>query len=108
VNTEALGRIRVSLKAETPAEPVQQREEIPRVVRLLALSHRWHRLIDEGKVKDQAEIARRMGLTRARVSQIMALRWLSPVMQEWMIASEEPIAGEKEWRVVAVDVRWSR
>jgi len=52
--------------------------EAPREARLLALAYRWQRLIDEGKIENQAEIARRMGLTRARVSQIMAKTWLNP------------------------------
>ncbi len=80
------GRVRVSLKTIEPVQGAAQSEEIPRIVRLLALAHRWHRLIDEGEVESQAEIARRTGLTRARVTQIMDLRWLPPHLQEAYIA----------------------
>lgn len=66
-------RIRVSLRTEP--EPSPEREEIPRIVRLLALANRWHRMIDKGTIESQAEIARMTGLTRARVMQIMSLRW---------------------------------
>jgi hypothetical protein len=103
---ETVGRIRVSLKAETPAEPEPRREEIPRVVRLLALSHKWHREIDTREIESQTEIARRTGLTAARVSQILGLRWLCPVVQEWMMAEDDAVGAEKEWRVVAANSMW--
>jgi hypothetical protein len=60
-------------------------QAIPRVARLLALAHRWQRLIDEGQVESQAEVARVMGLSRARVSQIIELRWLAPAVQEAIV-----------------------
>ena len=62
----------------------------PRLVRLLALAHRWHKLIDGGKVENQSEIARLVGLTRARVTQIMNLRWLNPRLQEQILAQADP------------------
>jgi len=68
--------------SNSPEEPTRRTTEIPRSLRLLALAHRWHRLIDTGEIKDQAEIARLMGLSRARVTQIMDLRWLPPEVQE--------------------------
>jgi hypothetical protein len=97
--TEAKGRIRVSLKAEPPAEPEPPREDIPRIVRLLALAHRWHRMIDERKVENQAEIARQTGLTAARISQIMSLVQLSPEAQRRLVLDAvmsdcRPLIGE--------------
>lgn len=59
-----------------------QREGLPRVTRLLALAHRWNDLMKRGEIQDQAEIGRLMGITRARVTQIMNLRFLSPRIQE--------------------------
>lgn len=75
------GRIRVSLRPINDEPGPRHRDEIPRIVRLLALAHRWHRLIDEGTVESQAEIARMTGLSRARITQIMDLRWLPPEIQ---------------------------
>ena len=72
--------------AEQTEAPTHRTTEIPRSLRLLALAYRWHRLIDNGQIKDQAEIARLMGLSRARVTQIMDLRWLPPQVQEEMVA----------------------
>ena len=71
--------------SNAPEAPTRRTAEIPRSLRLLALAHRWHRLIDTGEIKDQAEIARLMGLSRARVTQIMDLRWLPPEVQEEML-----------------------
>jgi len=44
---------------------------IPRVARVLALAHHFDYLIEQGIVKDYAEIARLSQMTRARVTQIM-------------------------------------
>lgn len=77
-------------------DPVPARtEEIPRHVRLLALAHRWHRLIDSGEIRDQAAIARATGLTRARVTQIMSLRWIHPLSQQRLVVrtSDAPSAA---------------
>ena len=69
-----------------------------RVAQLLALAHRWQREIDAGEVSGQVEIARREGVTGARVSQIMGMLALSPWRQEEVLAmvavdGREPVAG---------------
>ena len=66
--------------------------ELPRLTRLLALAHRWNRLIEEGVVANRAEIAATMGLSRARVTQIMDLLYLAPDIQEEILL---PPNGEK-------------
>lgn len=103
-------RIRVSLRKAEPDKEPAPREEIPRFVRLLALAHRWHRLIDEGTVESQAEIARMTGLTRARVTQIMRLRWLSPVIQAELVGTGvgESTQGTKYFSSVAEAAPWVR
>ncbi len=40
-----------------------------------------------------------IGLTRVRMTQIMVLRWLCPVVQEWSVVAE-PIGDERERRAV--------
>ena len=73
------------MPSDSPKAPTRSTTEIPRSLRLLALAHRWHRLIDDGEIRDQAEIARLMGLSRARVTQIIDLRWLPPEVQERVV-----------------------
>lgn len=70
------------LSTKKPSEARQRpRQVVSREARLLALAHRWQRLISEGQIESQAEIAETMGITPARVSQILAMRWMSPAEQ---------------------------
>lgn len=63
----------------------------PRQARLLALAHRWQRLLDEGQIESQAEIARMMGISKARVSQILDLALLPPSVQKRFTGSESSV-----------------
>ena len=45
---------------------------------MLALAHKIQQAIDGGVVRDRAEVARRLGLTRARVTQLLDLALLAP------------------------------
>jgi hypothetical protein len=85
---------------------------VPRIARLLALAHRFDRLIREGVVTDYAELGRLGHVTRARVSQIMNLLYLAPDIQEEILflpptergrdpiilADLQPIAIALDWR----------
>jgi hypothetical protein len=51
----------------------------------MALAIRFEGLIREGKVADQAAIARFGGVTRARLTQIMRLLDLAPDIQEELL-----------------------
>lgn len=68
---KALSRRRA--KPKLPKEP-----KTPRVVELLRKAIEWRRQLDTGEVHNQADIARREGITRARVSQVMGLLRLAP------------------------------
>jgi len=94
-----------------PEEPPIGR--IPRAARLLALAHHYAALIAQGKATDYADLARQLGLTRARISQIMHLLHLAPDLQEAVLtlpsvfAGRDPI-GEKAIRRIAREPLWSR
>ena len=49
---------------------------------MLALAHHWRGLIRDGVVKDQASLSRLVGVSRARVTQVMDLLYLSAAIQE--------------------------
>ena len=70
------------------AEPVPVKHHAPRTARLLALAHKQEKMVRRGEVKDYAEIARRMGLSRARVTQICCLTLLDPQVQERLLFDE--------------------
>jgi predicted XRE-type DNA-binding protein len=52
-----------------------------RVAIMLALAHKIQQSIDRGVVQDRAEVARKLGLTRARVTQLLDLTLLAPDIQ---------------------------
>ncbi len=94
------GRLQIA-PSNRPSRP-QPIGRVPRVARMLALAHHFDRLIAQGVVKDYAEIARLTQLSRARVTQIMTLKFLAPEIQEqiaWL-----PNSRGKEW-VLEKDVR---
>lgn len=84
---------------EPPREP-----RTPQVVELLRKAHAWRQELDAGTVANQAEIARREGVTRARVTQIMMLLRLAPNIQERVLAlpatAERPILSERMLRPI--------
>ena len=65
-----------------PLEP-----KTPRVVELLRKANEWNALLESGTIASQAAIARREGVTRARVTQIMGLLRLAPEIQEKILSS---------------------
>jgi hypothetical protein len=86
----------------TPKPP--RKPKTPRVVELLRMATEWQRQLDAGDVETQATIARREGITRARVTQIMALLRLAPEIREHILnmpdAVGRPAISERALRAV--------
>lgn len=80
--------------------------QTPKVVELLRSAQEWRRQLDAGEVTNQAEIARREGITRARVTQVMSLVRLAPDIQEYVLSLPEtvrrPIITERALRPIAL------
>ena len=96
--------------AEQPVAPEPVRRPA-RVAVMLALAHQLQAQIAEGRVCDQAEVARRLDLTRARVSQLLRLLRLAPDLQEQVLFLEsvdgqEPIVTERTLRKVTRERVW--
>lgn len=87
-------RGRRHLRKGSRPKPPEPREDVPRLTRLLALAHRWNRLIEEGVVANQTAIAGMMGLTCARVTQIMDLLHLAPDIQECILCATSEDSSE--------------
>ena len=67
----------------TPKPPEPPREpRTPPVVEMLRKALAWRQELDSGAVASQADIARREGVTRARVTQVLMLLRLAPEIQE--------------------------
>jgi hypothetical protein len=59
-----------------------------RVARQLALAHALQGRIESGEFQDQAEMARALSFTRARISQLLDLLLLAPDIQEQILFLE--------------------
>jgi hypothetical protein len=96
-----------------PVAPPVEVGRIPRIARLLALAHRFDRLLQDGVVADQADLARLGHVSRARVTQIMNLLQLAPDIQEAILflprieRGREPIR-EHHIRPIAATLDWRR
>ena len=76
--------------APAPADPPSR---VPRVSKLMALAIRFDRLLEEGKVASQSELARLAHVTQPRMTQIMNLNHLAPDIQEQILFLPPVIQG---------------
>ncbi|MEO8182404.1 MAG: hypothetical protein ABI895_26505 [Deltaproteobacteria bacterium] len=93
---------------EPPPGPVRRPA---RVAVMLALAHKIQEAISRGQVRDQADVARRLGFTRARLTHLLDLRFLAPDLQENVLLLEavdgaEPVS-ERILRSIAHLGSWS-
>ena len=93
--------------------PRSAREERPptpppaeRVARQLALAHQVERLVGSGAIADFAAVARRLGVTRARLTQVVALASLSPRLQERILDGTLRVS-ERQLRAVLRTADWT-
>ncbi len=94
---------------EPPPGPVRKPA---RVAVMLALAHKIQEAIAQGKVRDQADVARRLGFTRARITHLLDLTLLAPDVQEQVLFLEavdgvQPLS-ERALRVVAHVRIWEK
>ena len=86
---------------------------IPRVAKLMALAIRFERLLQEGVITDQAELARLGSVSRARVTQIMNLLNLAPDIQERLLflppveQGRDPLT-ERDVRMIVAEQDWRK
>lgn len=85
--------------------------KLPHITKLMALAIRLEHLLATGQVKDQAEIARAAGITRARVTQIINLTNLAPDIQQAILDLEPTTTTrfrEREVRTIAILPNWEK
>jgi len=86
---------------------------VPRISRLMALAIHFDRLLREGKVRDQSELARLSHITQPRMTQIMNLNHLAPGIQQELLFLQAIMEGrsrihEKALRSVATEPDWRK
>ena len=85
----------------------------PRVTRMLALAHKIDGLIRAGELRDLADAARSIGVTRARMTQITNLLLLAPTIQEQILdlppitEGRDPVS-ERALRGTVAEPDWDR
>jgi alkylated DNA nucleotide flippase Atl1 len=95
-----------SARPERPAEaPRPNRSRAERLARQLALAHWIERAVEEGRASCYGEVARALGLSESRITQVTALLGLSPEVQERVLASEGEL-GIREAIRAAREVEW--
>ncbi len=93
----------------TEPQPAQR---IPRIARLLALALHYEQLLQQGVVRDYAQLARREQVSRARITQIMNLRLLAPDIQEALLflpatrSGPDPLS-ERDLRPIVAQADWA-
>ena len=113
VHFAVVGQSRRAMRAGPKPPPPPATGPVPRVARLMALAVRLERLIAEGVIADQTEIAQLGHVTTARVSQILALNMLAPDIQEAVldlpeVTRERAPITERDLRPIAGEVDWGR
>jgi ParB-like chromosome segregation protein Spo0J len=108
VKVRRAGRVRLAVEPP-PATPPPARRPA-KLAQLLALAHHIEALIKKGAVRDRADVARRLGFTRSRITQILDLTLLAPDIQEEILFAEavdgrEPFT-ERDARKIALIPEW--
>ena len=100
-------RVTYKVRFGKPAAKAERKKPpgVSRTARQLALAHHVERLIEDGVLKDYAEAARLLGITRARMTQVTNLLNLSPRVQE-AIVTGTLMLSERELRDVVRRVEW--
>jgi hypothetical protein len=87
VSFEPKSRARARARAEAATAV---RRHPARIARQLALAHALQRRVEQGEFRDYADMARALGFTRARITQLMDLLLLAPSVQDEILHLELP------------------
>ena len=88
---------------EDGVAPCKPTGRVPRITRLLALAHRCHRLIQDGTIINQSELAHYGQISTTRMTQIMWMDNLAPDIQEEILFLPNTVKGRD--RVKEADIR---
>lgn len=79
--------------------------KLPPVVGALGRAREYQRRVATGQAKDRADLARQLGFSRARVTQVLYLMELAPEIQRWVDGleptSDRPAITERQLRDLA-------
>lgn len=89
----------------------ESRSRIPRITQLMALAIKFQVMVEQGEVRDYADLARLGYVTRARITQIMNLVNLAPDLQEKLLSLTpnrvtSTLFAERKLRKIVSAVDW--
>jgi len=106
-------KVRSTSKQKSERQIKAEKARVPRISRLMALAIRFDQLIRDGIVTDQAKLAQLGKVTRARLTQIMNLLCLSPIIQEQilhlpLVSKQQKAITEKQLRPISSIPDWNQ
>jgi len=98
-------------KRKSDREAVEPKGRVPRISKLMALAIRYDRMLNEGVVQSQTELAELLHVSQPRMTQIMNLLHLAPEIQEELLFLAEVEEGrdpvtERELRGIVMLWDW--
>jgi len=109
----SFSKVRSTSKQKNDRQAKATTAHVPRISRLMALAIRLEQLIRDGVVMDQAELARLGNVTRARLTQIMNLLCLAPIIQEQVLnltafSKKQNNISERHLRPISLMPDWKQ
>ena len=101
-------KYKAALRRRAEPRPREKRADahpVSRAARMLALAHYVEGLVEGSQVKGYAEAARQLGITRARMSQVMNLLNLSVLVQEELLLGTVH-HSERRLRALVTNAEW--
>ena len=90
-------KYKVSFNQRPAQKPLENSSQPSRVARQLALAYYIEQLIESGELKNYSTAAKMLGLSRARLSQVVNLRFLPIATQEEILSGRSAVS-ERELR----------
>jgi len=84
---------RTAPSAVPPMAYAPKHGQLPRITQVLALAIQFQEMLDRGEARNYADLARLGCVCRERISQVMALTWLAPDIQEAVLRLQEVPGG---------------
>ena len=99
--------VRRRMEVVEKSAPAREAKVPSRLARMLALAHHVERLVEAGELESYSAAADALGLTRARLTQVMNLLLLAPAVQERVLFGHGR-ATERSLRSTVGKANWTK
>lgn len=93
----------LTFRLDETTKPLEVEKPPSCLARQLALAYHVEKLVDDRTLESYADAARRLGITRARMSQIVRLLSLLPIAAQENILLQHDVPSERKIRSLARD-----